>query len=154
MSAGRYVVGGCGLALMAFGGSLVIGRPEPWSVVLWLAGGVLVHDAVIAPLVMAVGALAAAAGPRLRGAPRAALIVAGSLTVIALPPLLRPGPVANATVLPLDYPRNWLLAMAAVAVITVGYAGTRAGVRWAVRRSTPAVRWSAAAWARRAARRR
>ncbi|MFE9480513.1 hypothetical protein ACFYNM_18145 [Streptomyces spororaveus] len=46
-------------------------------------------------------------------------------------PLLRPGGVANASVLPLDYPRNWLLAMAAVAVLTAGYLGARA---WARRR--------------------
>ncbi|MEU9305855.1 hypothetical protein [Streptomyces sp. NPDC048269] len=125
----RYVVGGFGLLVMAFGGSLVVREPEPWRIVLWLAGGVLVHDGLIAPLLIAIAALTAAAGLRLRGVPRAALIVAGSLTAVALPPLLRPGGVANATVLPLDYLRNWLLAMAALAVITAGYAGTRACVR-------------------------
>ncbi|MFH8555888.1 hypothetical protein [Streptomyces celluloflavus] len=130
----RYVVGGCGIALMAFGGSLLVAQPEPWRVVLWLASGVLVHDGLLAPLVIAIAALAAAAGVRLRGVARAALIVAGSLTVIALPPLLRPGGVANATVLPLDYPRNWLVAMAAVTVIWAGYAGVRACVRRAAPR--------------------
>ncbi|MFF4448419.1 hypothetical protein [Streptomyces sp. NPDC001502] len=127
----RYAVGGFGLAVMAFGGFLLVREPEPWRIALWLAGGVLVHDGLIAPLVIAVGALCAAAGLRLRGVPRAALVVAGSLTVIALPPLLRPGGVANASVLPLDYPRNWLLAMAAIGVLTAGYAGARA---WARRR--------------------
>ncbi|MFE5804751.1 hypothetical protein [Streptomyces sp. NPDC056491] len=130
----RYVFGGSGLALMAFGGLLLVREPEPWRIALWLAGGVLAHDGLVAPLVFAAGALCAAAGLRLRGVPRAALIVAGSLTVIALPSLLRPGGVANATVLPLDYPRNWLLAMGAVAVLTAGYAGTRAGVRGVARR--------------------
>lgn len=127
----RYAAGGFGLAVMTFGGFLLVREPEPWRIALWLAGGVLVHDGLIAPLVIAVGALCAAAGLRLRGVPRAALVVAGSLTVIALPPLLRPGGVANASVLPLDYPRNWLLAMAATGVLTAGYAGTRA---WARRR--------------------
>ncbi|MFG2989725.1 hypothetical protein ACGFZK_10635 [Streptomyces sp. NPDC048257] len=130
----RYAVGGFGLLVMAFGGLLLVREPEPWRIVRWLAGGVLVHDGLIAPLVFAVAALCAAAGLRLRGVPRAALIVAGSLTVIAAPPLLRPGGVANATVLPLDYPRNWLLAMAAVAVLAAGYAGARACVRRAARR--------------------
>lgn len=40
----------------------------------------------------------------------------------------------NATALPLDYLRNWLLAMAAVAVIAVAYVRVRAGLRWAARR--------------------
>ncbi len=130
----RYVLGGCGIVLVAFGGALALEQPEPWRVGVWLAGGVLVHDGLIAPLVFAIAALAAAAGLRLRGASRAALIVAGSLTAIALPPLLRPEGVANATVLPLDYARNWLLAMAAVAVITVAYVGVRACLRRAARR--------------------
>ncbi|MFE8005961.1 hypothetical protein [Streptomyces sp. NPDC057418] len=130
----RYVLGGCGIVLMAFGGALVLEQPEPWRVGVWLAVGILVHDGLIAPLVFAIAALAAAAGLRLRGVPRAALIVAGSLTAVALPPLLRPEGVANTTVLPLDYARNWLFAMAAVAVITVAYVGVRACLRRAARR--------------------
>ncbi|MFC8012691.1 hypothetical protein [Streptomyces cinereoruber] len=127
----RYVLGGCGFVLMVFGGVLVLEQPEPWRVGVWLAGGVVVHDGLIAPLVFAI---AAAAGLHLRGAPRAALIVAGSLTAIALPPLLRPEGVANATVLPLDYARNWLLAMSTVGLITVAYVGVRACLRRAARR--------------------
>ncbi|MFJ7587683.1 hypothetical protein ACIQZO_09900 [Streptomyces sp. NPDC097617] len=130
----RYAVGGFGLAVMAFGGFLLVREPEPWRIALWLAGGLLVHDGLVAPLVIAVGALAAAAGLRLRGVARGALIVAGSLTVIALPPLLRPGGVANATVLPLDYLRNWLLAMAVLAALTAGYLAARACVRRVARR--------------------
>ncbi|MFJ3979824.1 hypothetical protein [Streptomyces sp. NPDC090021] len=114
----RHMTGGLGLLSAAWGGWLLLQQPEPWRIAVWLGGAVVVHDGFVAPLVLAVGALAAATGLRLRGVPRAALIVAGSLTVIALPPLLRPGGVANPTVLPLDYLRNWLLAMAAVAVFT------------------------------------
>ncbi|WP_037832807.1 hypothetical protein [Streptomyces sp. NRRL F-4474] len=131
----RHVTGGLGLLCAAWGGWLLLRQPEPWRIAVWLGGAVVVHDGFVAPLVLAVAALAAAAGLRLRGVPRAALIVAGSLTVIALPPLLRPGPVANPTVLPLDYLRNWLLAMAAVAVFTVAPAALRALTRRAGRRS-------------------
>ncbi|WP_392897356.1 hypothetical protein [Streptomyces sp. LN699] len=130
----RYVLGALGLALMAWGGLLLVRQPEPWRIALWLAGAVVVHDGFVAPLVCAIAALTAAAGLRLRGVPRAALIVAGSLTAIALPPLLRPGGAANATVLPLDYLRNWLLTMAAIAVLTLLYTGTRAALRRAARR--------------------
>ncbi|MEV0414153.1 hypothetical protein AB0I68_25900 [Streptomyces sp. NPDC050448] len=130
----RYVVAGLGLVMMALGGALLLEQPSPWRIGLWLAGAVVLHDGLIAPLVIAVAALTGAAGLRLRGIPRAALIVAGSLTAIALPPLLRPGGVANPTVLPLDYLRNWLLTMTAIAVAAGLYVGTRAALRGARRR--------------------
>ncbi|MFE9928474.1 hypothetical protein [Streptomyces sp. NPDC005533] len=133
---GRYLTGALGLLAAAWGGWLLLSRPEPWRIAVWLGGAVVVHDGFVAPLVLAIGALAAAAGPRLRGGiPRAALIVAGSLTVIALPPLLRPGGVANPTVLPLDYARNWLLAMAAIALLTLAHAGARVVLRRLSRRA-------------------
>ncbi|MEU6311564.1 hypothetical protein [Streptomyces sp. NPDC047014] len=125
----RLVMGGSGLVCAGWGGWLLLQQPEPWRIAVWLGAGVVVHDAFLAPLVIAVAALAAAAGLRLRGVVRAALIVAGSLTLIALPALLRPGAVANPSVLPLDYPRNWLLAMAALALLTLGWAGARAVLR-------------------------
>ncbi|MEU3777906.1 hypothetical protein AB0F11_32875 [Streptomyces sp. NPDC032472] len=131
----RCAVGGFGLVLAGRGGWLLLQQPEPWRIAVWLGGAVVVHDALVAPLVIAVAALAAAAGLRLRGVPRGALVVAGSLTAIALPPLLRPGGVANPTVLPLDYLRNWLLAMAAVALLTAACAGVRAVLRRTVRRA-------------------
>ncbi|MFE2880045.1 hypothetical protein ACFXG6_05230 [Streptomyces roseus] len=131
----RYAVAGLGLALMGLGGALLLQQPSPWRIALWLAGAVVVHDGLIAPLVIAVAALTGAFGLRLRGVPRAALIVAGSLTAIALPPLLRPGGAANPTVVPLDYLRNWLLTMAAVALAAGLYSGTRAALRGARRRT-------------------
>ncbi|MDH6540005.1 hypothetical protein [Streptomyces sp. SPB4] len=130
----RYVVGGFGTACAAWGGWLLLMQPEPWRIAVWLGGAVVVHDGLVAPLVMAIAVLAALTGLRPRGVVRAALTVAGSLTAIALPPLLRPAGVANPTVLPLDYPRNWLLAMAAVALLTLMYAGTRSVVRRVNRR--------------------
>ncbi|MEU8433529.1 hypothetical protein AB0F18_11520 [Streptomyces sp. NPDC029216] len=131
----RFVLGAFGLTLAGWGGWLLLRQPGPWRIAVWLGGAVVVHDALVAPLVLAIAALAAAAGLRLRGVPRGALLVAGSLTAIALPPLLRPGGVANPTVLPLDYLRNWLLAMAAVALLTAVGAGARAVLRTMGRRA-------------------
>lgn len=131
----RHVLGGCGVLVAAWGGRLLVQQPEPWRIVLWLGGAIVVHDGIVAPLVLAIAALTAAMGVRLRGVPRAALIVAGSLTAIALPPLLRPGTPANPTALPLDYLRNWLLTMAAIAVLTLAYTGARALLRRGGRRS-------------------
>ncbi|WP_308315897.1 hypothetical protein [Streptomyces sp. CC228A] len=65
--------------------------------------------------------------------------MAGGLTLVALPVLLAPRRPSNPSVLPLDYARNWLLLLAAVAVgaLLVGVApaagrrlrGWRAGRR-------------------------
>lgn len=60
---------------------------------------------------------------------RGALLVAGALTAVALPVLLRPGRTANPSVLPLDYPRNWLIAMVAVATTAALWAAGRGLVR-------------------------
>lgn len=131
----RHVVGGFGLMCATWGGWLLLQQPELWRIAVWLGGAVVVHDGFVAPLVMAIAALLADAGLRLRGVVRGALTVGGSLTAIALPPLLRPAGVANPTVLPLDYLRNWLLAMAAIASLTLAYVGARAVMRRASRRA-------------------
>ncbi|MFE3324421.1 hypothetical protein [Streptomyces sp. NPDC059176] len=114
----RFLVGGVGVAVMGFGAWLLFGGGEvrnPWDVVVWLVGAVVLHDALIAPVVFAVGALIAARpGRRIL---RATLITVGALTLVALPALLRPGTPKNPSVLPLDYFANWLLASGAVVVL-------------------------------------
>ncbi|MEU9796333.1 hypothetical protein AB0E27_38235 [Streptomyces sparsogenes] len=97
---------------------------------VWLGGAVLLHDGVIAPLVFLVGLVLGRGDGR--GPVRGALLVAGALTAVALPVLLRPGETANASVLPWDYRSNWLIAMVAVATVTV--------LRPAARRFLPRVR--------------
>ncbi|MFF1476428.1 hypothetical protein ACFVYD_02380 [Streptomyces sp. NPDC058301] len=109
----RYVVGACGVALMGLGVSLVWAQ-APWDVAVWLVGAVVLHDGLIAPLVLLVGLGVAATRPGLRGPLRAALVTGGCLTAIALPDILRPGPFTNATVVPLDYVRNWLVLLGVV----------------------------------------
>lgn len=81
---------------------------------LWLVCAVLLHDLLLAPLVLLCGL--ALRGSALRGVWRGALITAGCLTLVALPTMLYAGPPDNPSVLPLDYPRNWLLAMAGTAL--------------------------------------
>ena len=112
----RLLTGAAGAALMGVGVSLLLDVRDLTDVVVWLGGAVVLHDALIAPAVLLAGPVLVRGA--LRGPVRAALIVAGSLTVVALPVLLRPGPRANSSVLPLDYPRNWLIALAAVAAVT------------------------------------
>ncbi|WP_406398336.1 hypothetical protein OH805_05215 [Streptomyces sp. NBC_00879] len=126
----RIVTGALGLALMTVGAVLLLTGGQLKDVALWLAGAIVLHDGIVAPLVLGVGLLLAAVPAR--GTVRGALIVAGCLTAVALPVLLRPGTPKNPTVLPLDYVRNWLLALAAVAVLT----GVLLAARW-IRRRVP-----------------
>jgi MFS family permease len=112
----RVLVGVAGVALMGVGASLLTDVRDLTGVLVWLGGAVVLHDALIAPLVLLAGLVLVRGG--VRGPVRGALVVAGALTVVALPVLLRPGRRANASVLPLDYPRNWLIGMAAVAAVT------------------------------------
>ncbi|MFI7337732.1 hypothetical protein ACIBUY_07280 [Streptomyces sp. NPDC050085] len=120
----RYVLGATGVALMGLGTWLVLGVRDPLDVAVWLVGGLALHDAVIAPLVFAAGWLLGRA--RTPTLVRGALVVAGSLTFVALPVLLRPGTPANSSVLPLDYVRNWLLLMLALGVCTAVACALRA----------------------------
>lgn len=125
----RAALGGAGLLLLAVGGRRFAELRDPYEVLAWLAGAVLVHDALLGPLVLAAGALVAALPAR--RAVRAALVTGGALTLVALPALLRPGSPANASVLPLPYGRNLLLLLALTAA-----AGSAAALlaRWARRR--------------------
>ncbi|MET3984529.1 hypothetical protein [Streptomyces sp. PvR034] len=122
-NAPRYVLGGVGLLLVAVGVRQVFALPDPWDVLVWLGGGLVLHDAVIAPLVLAVGLLLAA-GARAarwsagaRGIVRAALLTAGALVLVTLPLLLRPGAPPNPSALPLPYGRNLLIVLGAVLVL-------------------------------------
>lgn len=121
----RLVIGAVGTAAMGVGLSILLTDPyihQPLDVVWWLAGAVVLHDGVLVPLVMALGAVL-----RPRGPLRAGLIAGACVTAVALPVLFAPG-TSNPTVLPLDYPRDWLVVLAAVAVLTAlawGWTGWR-----------------------------
>ncbi|MFI6940763.1 hypothetical protein ACIBI4_15930 [Streptomyces sp. NPDC050418] len=116
----RTLLAALGVAAMALGAWLLLGVRDPLDVAVWLAGAIVLHDGLVAPLVLGTGLLLG--GLRARGAVRGALIVAGSLTAVALPVILRPGTPANSSVLPLDYGRNWLAAMAVIGLFAVGAA--------------------------------
>ncbi|MFJ8141483.1 hypothetical protein [Streptomyces sp. NPDC096013] len=128
MKVTRVLLGAAGLALMGVGASLLADVRDLTGVLVWLGGAVVLHDGLIGPLVLLAGLALVRGGAR--GTVRGALVVAGALTVVALPVLLRPGRRANASVLPLDYPRNWLIAMAAVGAVTA----LALAVRWVARR--------------------
>ncbi|MEU8524937.1 MULTISPECIES: hypothetical protein [Streptomyces] len=111
----RYAVGALGVALIGIGAWLVASEPEPAGVLVWFAGALVLHDGFLAPLVLAVGLLLV--GRRYRGVLRGALVVAGSLILVTLPLLVRPGEPPNPSALPLPYARNLAIVLAAVAAV-------------------------------------
>ncbi|MEU9100125.1 hypothetical protein [Streptomyces sp. NPDC048361] len=119
----RTVLGAAGLALMAVGGLLVWDQTTHWSVLIWLAGAVVLHDGIIGPLVVGVGLLTG--GLANRGLLRGTLMTGGCLILIALPLLLRPLPTNNPSVLPLNYARGLLISLAVVAVLALLLAAAR-----------------------------
>lgn len=113
-----------GVSLLVFGVQGLLDEPylsgHRLQVLLWAAGGILLHDGVWIPLVLTVGLLLGRVVPaRVRGALTAGLMTAAALTAVGLPAVLREDDHhGNGTLLPLPYLRNWLLLLAAVAAGT------------------------------------
>ncbi|MFC7359157.1 hypothetical protein [Nocardioides astragali] len=123
----RLLVGACGASLALYGAALLLTRQAPaqWvEVALWLGAGVVAHDVVLSALVVA----ACFAGSRLLPVPwRApalvALVVWGTLTVVAVPVLSRAGARAdNPTLLDRPYLTTWC-AISVIVVLLVAVTG-------------------------------
>ncbi|MEV7214429.1 hypothetical protein AB0O31_15205 [Kitasatospora cineracea] len=119
-----------GLALLLTGLAGLFTDPhvtDPFDVLLWAAGLVVLHDGLWLPLVCALGA-AATGRPVLRGW----LLVVAGVGAVAVPAVLRAGDDhGNPTLLPLPYLRNWLLFLA----VSAAAAALAALVRRSVRRA-------------------
>ena len=140
MSAGvfwslRLGLYGLGAGLLVTGAVLLFGRPTGprlVGIVIWLAGAILLHDAILVPVLTIAGRLRDATGRRIGLPPAAvrivdgAVVVGGVLTLAVLPELWAQhlGP-ANPTVLPGDYGARllavWVVigVLAAVGVVAV-----------------------------------
>ena len=122
----RWMVGLAGLPIAGYGAWLALSRQDFDQLLnagIWLAGGVLVHDGAIAGAAL-LGALVVALLPSATRAPATvALVIVGSLTLVALPALggfgERPG---NPTHLDRPYLAAWLV-LVAVAILSVVVAG-------------------------------
>jgi hypothetical protein len=122
MRAWRVAVGGAGLLALAFGAWLMLdtGLSNIVDTAGWLVGGVIAHDAALAPATVVLVVLAARLLPVwARGPAAVGLLVLGSLTILAIPVLGRFGARAdNPTLLDRDYTAGWL-AVAGVVVAGV-----------------------------------
>lgn len=129
-----------GVPLVALGAYLILTEnslPALRSVVLWFGGGIVLHDGLVAPLTVAVGAalLLVVRGPA-RAAVQGALAISACVTLATLPLLVGAGrdPLVPSQQ-PLPYLRNLLIVLALVWVV----AGALALRRTRVARTAPIV---------------
>jgi hypothetical protein len=127
-----------GVALIGLGGYVLTDTVAPTrygGLLVWLIGSVIVHDAVLAPLVVGVSLVVRRAGRRVRPAVLAivqtTVIVGAVLSIVVVPEIIAKAKgTKNDTVLPFDYGARlgllWLvLALLAAATIAVYLAATR-----------------------------
>ncbi|MBO2453067.1 hypothetical protein J4573_38655 [Actinomadura barringtoniae] len=115
-----YSIGAMAIAYGAYGIASQADKTHPFSYLLWLAGSVALHDALIAPVVLLAGALTGLLKESFRTPLRTALALAAVTTLVTLPTLLAFGRRKdNPSILPLDYPRGLLIVLAVIAATTL-----------------------------------
>jgi hypothetical protein len=129
----RLVIGAVGVVMGAFGALrfLQLDLPDIVDAVLWLVGGVVVHDAVLAPLTVGLTYLATRVVPAwARGRVAVALVVLATVTLTAVPVLGRMGERAdNPTLLDRNYVVGWLVFVVLVLVVTAASGPVAARLR-------------------------
>jgi hypothetical protein len=126
-SVSRVLIGALGVAVAVRGVWMLLANQrfdQLFSAALWLGGGVLAHDAIIAPVALGLGWVLIRALPAwARGAAAAGGIVLGSLTLVAVPVLgawgRRPD---NASLLPRDYLLGWLAVFVVIIICSTAAA--------------------------------
>jgi hypothetical protein len=122
----RIVLVGVGAVLVGVGGgALVAGVPSrQWiGVLLWMAGAVVLHDAVFAPLVLIGTRLLRRVGARVSwlqvAVVQVALVLGAAITLIAIPGIAAQSRGArNPSVLVFPYALHLAIAWAAIGVLT------------------------------------
>lgn len=119
----RVLLGCLGVVVGGYGGWLLLTTQDRTAVVaagVWLVAGVVLHDAVLAPVLVVLGWFAVRALPRPAAAGAVVGLVAfGPIALVAVPVLVRPTePGIYPTLLPRDYP----LGLLEVAVASLGLA--------------------------------
>ncbi len=115
-----------GVLVIGLGGIVLLNDVNParyLGIVLWFAGALVIHDGLIAPVVLGVHLLLRRAGRRIPVAVilivQGALVVAALMTALVVPEILKQGiGSANPTILPLDYAGNLLRFYAGLALVT------------------------------------
>ena len=119
----RALLALAGVAAAAYGGLLL--ADDSWGdlvgVASWLVSGVVLHDLVLAPVVVVVLVVGARRLPETwRGPTAGALVVLGSVTLLAIPVLGRFGARPdNPTLLDRPYVAGWALIAVVTVLVTV-----------------------------------
>jgi hypothetical protein len=132
MTAVRAAFGTFGLGAGTYGLVLLIktGLGNVADALPWLVGGVIAHDALLAPATIVVVVISTRLLPAsLRGPAAVGMIVLSSLTLLAIPVLGRFGARPdNPTLLDRDYTAGWLVVAAITAAgVVVGAVLRRRG---------------------------
>jgi hypothetical protein len=132
----RGALGALGVAVAAYGGWLLVDRTSTSQLVdagVWLAAGVVAHDAALTAVVLLSAAASMRLLPSVARAPAAAgMVVLGSLSVVAFPMLGRFGARDdNPTLLDRPYLASWVVVvvLTVVAVTTASLVRSRRGNR-------------------------
>lgn len=119
----RVLVGLLGIGAATYGvvHLLALGLDNLVATLTWVVGGIAIHDGVLAPLTIAVAAVALRLSRRRPPAPVVVgAIVLGTVTVAAIPVLGRFGARAdNATLLDRSYVGGWFGFAGTVAALVV-----------------------------------
>lgn len=124
-------VGG-GIFLFGLRGFIVDeAQTQPMDWLKWVLGGLLSHDAILAPVAIVVGWLLTRLVPvAVRGGIQGTLAVAATVVVMAYPVLRAEGREPdNPSLLPLDYGKNLAIVIAIILVAGVALTFARAARR-------------------------
>ena len=128
MRATRAVIGLIGIVVAAVGVMklLDLGIDNLKDTVIWLVAGVIAHDGLLAPIVVALGVVVVRLVPPWSRTPVVAgFVVLGSATIMAIPVLGRYGARSdNPSLLDRNYTAGWLV-LAALVVVGVSLASWR-----------------------------
>ena len=124
----RLVLVGVGVLLLAWGAFVMFDSVRLTripGVTLWIAAAIVLHDAILAPIVFAGGIALRRAGQRATGTVIAivqgAIVVGSIVSLVAVPTIVAKNfAPTNPTVLPLDYGLNLGIFWLVLAVLTVG----------------------------------
>ena len=124
----RLVLVGVGVLLLAWGAFVMFDSVRLTripGVALWIAAAIVLHDAILAPIVFACGIALRRAGRRVTGTVIAivqgAIVVGSIVSLVAVPTIVAKNfAPANPTVLPLNYGLNLGIFWLVLAVVTVG----------------------------------
>ena len=125
MRATRLTIASLGVLAGLYGAFelLSTGFANILDAVIWLAGGVVAHDFVFAPLMLLVLGVGLLVVPsRVRAPVSAAAIVLVTVTITAVPVLGRLGARPdNPSLLPRNYVVGWLVLVVLVVLVTVAW---------------------------------